>query len=190
MRFGRQNTRRSRSRWLMWNLQWLPSKLPSVLPAAANMANGYLLFPYFLISSALLTSAPCQVLCKQHVPQMISSHEKTWSGFSISDQTLIDGNPCTQSVDAGAAASPGSLLDPQAPLQTYWIRICIFNMTSRWLVCGFKFEKTCYIAITELLAIAITVCHLCESFSALMEDEKKIYKEKDINGSWENGGST
>ena len=74
MRFGRQNTRRSRSRWLMWNLQWLPSKLPSVLPAAANMANGYLLFPYFLISSALLTSAPCQVLCKQHVPQMISSH--------------------------------------------------------------------------------------------------------------------
>ena len=74
MRFGRQNTRRSRSRWLMWNLQWLPSKLPSVLSAAANMANGYLLFPYFLISSALLTSAPWQVLCKQDVPQIISSH--------------------------------------------------------------------------------------------------------------------
>ena len=74
MRFGRQNTRRSRSRWLMWNLQWLLSKLPLVLPAAANMANGYLLFPYFLISSALLTSAQCQVLCKQDVSQMISSH--------------------------------------------------------------------------------------------------------------------
>lgn len=47
MRFGRQSTRRSTSRWKMLNFLWLLSKLPLVLPAAAN---GYLLFLYFLIS--------------------------------------------------------------------------------------------------------------------------------------------